>query len=265
MLGFTLLLTVVVALLLSYSPTDQGERAWRHPSQGGKRTTGGSRRQRLQQSLVVAQIAVSVVLLTGAGLLTRTMQRLSVVDDGLTGDNLLTLQVPPDYTQPQTMSVALYERIQSQVAAIPGVKEVALGSTVPLRSEQFALDIKAEGRPLAPGEAQPRAEGRTRRRTISGSPHPLLKGREFQSTDREGSDSCHTEQDPRRPALPGPGGGGPRVAWTGEVLKFIGIPENSGAPSSVWSATPRTVASTPRRLRFYSARSRKPRCSPAVS
>src|SRR6185436_11974163 len=98
---------------------------------GGKRTTGGVRRQRLQQGLVVAQIAVSVVLLTGAGLLTRTMQRLSVVNDGLTGGNRLTLSIPPDYTQPHDKSVALYEKIQSEVAALPGVKAVGLGSTVP--------------------------------------------------------------------------------------------------------------------------------------
>lgn len=228
-LGFTLLLTVVVALLLSYVPRLTRENALGATlSQGGKRTTGGSRRQRLQQTLVVAQIAVSVVLLTGAGLLTRTMQRLSVVDDGLTGDNLLTLQVPPDYTQPQTMSVALYERIQSQVAAIPGVKEVALGSTVPLRSEQFALDIKAEGRPLTPGEAQPHAEGRTAAPDyfrISGI--PLLKGREFQSTDRKGSELVVILNKTLADQLfPGQEAVGRRVAWTGEVLKFIGIPEN---------------------------------------
>jgi putative ABC transport system permease protein len=225
-LGFTLLLTLIVALLLSYAPRLTKEHALGATlAMGGKRTTSGGRRQRLQQTLVVAQIAVSVVLLTGAGLLTRTMQRLSVVDDGLTGGNLLTLQVPPDYTQLHDKSVALYERIQAQVATIPGVLEVGLGSTVPLRSELFALDIKAEGRALSPGEAQPHAEGRTAAPDyfrIAGI--PLLKGREFQSTDRTGSGLVVILNKTLADQLfPGQDAVGRRVAWTGEVLKFIGV------------------------------------------
>jgi len=225
-LAFTLALTLVVAVLLSYAPKLAGEHALGATlAAGGKRTTGGVRRQRLQSALVVAQIAVSVVLLTCAGLLTRTMQRLSVVDTGLKGGNLLTLQVPPDYTQPHDASVALYERIQSQVAALPGVNGVGLGSTVPLRSELFALDIKAEGRAMAPGEAQPHAEGRT------ASPEyfrtagiPLLKGREFSSTDRAGSQLVVILNKTLAERLfPGVDPVGRRVAWTGEVLKFIGV------------------------------------------
>jgi putative ABC transport system permease protein len=225
-LGFTLALTLVVAVLLSYAPKLAREHALGATlAAGGKRTTGNLRRQRLQQTLVVAQIAVSVVLLTGAGLLTRTMQRLSVVDTGLRGGNVLTLEVPPDYTQPHDAAVALYERIQSQVAALPGVKGVGLGSTVPLRSERFALDIKAEGRALAPNEAQPHAEGRT------ASPEyfrtagiPLLKGREFSSTDRAGSPLVVILNRTLAERLfPGVDAVGRRVAWTGEVLKFIGV------------------------------------------
>jgi putative ABC transport system permease protein len=225
-LAFTLGLTLLVAVLLSYAPRLAKENALSTTlAAGGKRTTGGVKRQRLQQTLVVAQIAVSVVLLTGAGLLTRTMQRLSVVDTGLTGGNRLTLEVPPDYTQPHEKSVALYEQIQRQVAALPGVKAVGLGSTVPLRSEQFALDINAEGRTLSLGEPQPHAEGRT------ASPEyfrtagiPLLKGREFLSTDRTGSGLVVILNKTLANRLfPGQDAVGRRVAWTGEVLKFTGI------------------------------------------
>jgi predicted permease len=153
------------------------------------------------------------------------MQRLSVVDTGLTEGNLLTLEVPPDYTQRHDAAVALYEKIQSQVAAIPGVKGVGLGSTVPLRSELFSLDLKAEGRPVAPGEPMPHAEGRT------ASPEyfrtagiPLLKGREFSSTDRAGSPLVVILNKTLADRLfPGQDPIGRRVAWTGEVLKFIGV------------------------------------------
>jgi putative ABC transport system permease protein len=225
-LAFTLALTLVVTVLLSYAPRLAGERTLGATlAAGGKRTTGGVKRQRLQSTLVVAQIAVSVVLLTGAGLLTRTMQRLSVVNDGLTGGNRLTLEVPPDYTQPHEKSVALYQRIQNRVAAIPGVKDVGLGSTVPLRSERFALDIKAEGRPVSPGEPMPHAEGRTASpEYFRAAGIPLLKGREFASTDRTGTGLVVILNKTLADRLfPGVDPIGRRVAWTGEVLKFIGV------------------------------------------
>ena len=77
-LGFTLLLSLIVAVLLSYAPKLAKEgslAAW--VAAGVNRMSAGVKRQRLQRGLVVAQIAVSVILLTGAGLLTRTMLQLS--------------------------------------------------------------------------------------------------------------------------------------------------------------------------------------------
>src|ERR1044071_1813409 len=122
-LAFTLGLTLVVAVLLSYAPRLAGEHALGASlAAGGRRTTGGRRRPRVPHTPVGGGVAVSGVPRTAPGLLTRTMQRLSVVNTGLTGGNLLPLEVPPDYTQPHDKSVALYERIQSQVAALPGVK-----------------------------------------------------------------------------------------------------------------------------------------------
>ena len=223
---FTLAVTVGVALLLSYAPRFTRERGLSAAlAAGGRRTTGGGHRQRLQQSLVVAQIAVSVVLLTGAGLLTRTMQRLSVVDTGLKGENALTLEVPPDYTKPQPENVARYERIQSQLANLPGVTEVGLGSTVPLRSEQFSLDVKAEGRAVQPGEPIPHAEGRTASpEYFEAAGIPVIKGRNFTATDRRDSPLVviinHTLAER---LFPGQDPIGRRVAWTGDVLRFIGI------------------------------------------
>src|SRR6185369_14219216 len=65
---------------------------------GSVKTSGSARRKRLQQALVVAQVAVSVVLLSGAGLLVRSMLRLAAVDPGLNPKNVLTMEVPLDYT-----------------------------------------------------------------------------------------------------------------------------------------------------------------------
>ena len=197
-------------------------RAWPRAAAG---PPAGPGTRRLQQTLVVAQIAVSVVLLTGAGLLTRTMLRLSEVDTGLSGGNALTLEVPPDYTKPHDDNVARYERIQSELANLPGVKEVGLGSTVPLRSERFSLDIKGEGYVVQPGEPMPHAEGRTASpEYFEAAGIPLLEGRAFNATDRAGSPLVVIlNQTLAERLFPGQDPIGRRVAWTGDVLRFIGV------------------------------------------
>ncbi|HKG94447.1 MAG TPA: ABC transporter permease [Gemmatimonadaceae bacterium] len=138
-LGFTLLLTLAVAVLLSYAPTLAKEGAIGSlVAAGASRVSGGLRRQRLQRGLVVAQIAVSVMLLTGAGLLTRTMLQLSEVNTGLQSEEVLTMELPIDYGSRSDDDVrAMYDRMRLEVGAIPGVREVGLGSTMPLRSTQF--------------------------------------------------------------------------------------------------------------------------------
>jgi predicted permease len=228
-LAFTLLLSFAVAVLLSFAPTLAKEGslgAW--ISSGMNRMTGSAKRQRLQRGLVVAQIAVSVMLLTGAGLLTRTMLRLSEVNTGLTTENVLTMEVPLDFGQRKDEDArALFDRMRLEIGAIPGVKDVGIGSTVPLRSTQFQLDVKAESYQMANGEAQPHAELRSADPGyFRASGIPLLKGREFATTDAQNTqlvvvinktlaDKFFPNRDPI----------GQRISWTGEVLKFIGMKE----------------------------------------
>jgi len=226
-LGFTSALVLIVAVILSYAPKLASESTIAAQiAAGTKRTTAGSRRQRLQQALVVAQIAVSVMLLTGAGLLTRTMQRLSMVDPGLDPENVLTMEVPVDFGAESTeLVVARFQQMQGELAAIPGVRQVAFGSTMPLRSAGFMLEVKAQDRPVAAGEATPRAEYRTTSPDyFSAAGIPLLRGRDFSVTDRLGgarvvilnqtlADRLFPDEDPI----------GRRVAWTGSVLEFIPV------------------------------------------
>jgi predicted permease len=226
-LGFTLALSLVVAVLLAFAPTLAKEgRLGGLIAAGASRVSGGLRRQRLQRSLVVAQVAVSVVLLAAAGLLTRTMLRLSDVQTGLNTEDVLTMEVPiAGAGRSDADAKALYERMRLEIGAIPGVKEVGVGSTIPLRSNEFQLDIKAEGRPVAAGEAMPRAEFRTASpEYFRAAGIPLLRGREFTTTDRDSAarvvilnqtlaSRLFGDRDPI----------GQRVAWTGEVLKFISV------------------------------------------
>ena len=226
-LGFTVALAVAVALLLSYAPTLTKEGAlgsWL--AAGASRASTSLRKQRLQRGLVVAQIAVSVILLTGAGLLTRTMLELSEVDTGLKAEEVLTMELPIDYgARSDADTRAMYDRMRLEVGAIPGVREVGIGSNMPLKSSQFQLDVKAEGRALAAGEPMPRAEFRTASpEYFQASGIPLLKGREFTATDRAGSPLVVILNKTLADKLfPGRDPIGQRVAWTGDVLRFIGV------------------------------------------
>ena len=232
-LAFMLALSVTVALLLSFMaslPKEGSFASW--ISAGVQRMSGGLRRQRLQRGLVVAQIAVSVVLLAGAGLLTRTMIQLSRVDTGLRTEEVLTMPVslltPTQLlTDPAADGAAKerYDRMRREVRALPGVTEVGVGSPMPLRSSDFRLEVKAEGRALRVGEAMPRAEVRTADPAFfRAAGIPLIAGREFATTDQKGSgrvviinqtlaDQLYRGQDPI----------GQRLAWTGDVLRFSPI------------------------------------------
>jgi predicted permease len=105
------------------------------------------------------------------------------------------------------------------------VSEVAVGSTMPLRSTQVQLDVKAEGRAPASGEAMPRAEFRTASpEYFRAAGIPLVAGREFAETDRGGSGLVVILNRTLAERLfPGRDPIGQRVAWTGDVLRFIGV------------------------------------------
>jgi predicted permease len=226
-LGFTVLVTVLVAILLAYAPRLAREGAlasW--VASGVSRVSGGLKRQRLQRSLVVAQVAVSVILLSCAGLLTRTMLELSDVNPGLSADEVLTMEVPLSAgPRSDAETKSLYDRIRLEVGALPGVETVGLGSVMPLRAAGFQLEVKAENRPLAPGEPMPRAEFRTADPDyFRAAGIPLLKGRTFTTMDRDSAARVVIINETLAKTLfPNDEPINRRIAWTGDVLRFIPV------------------------------------------
>ncbi|MDP1857902.1 MAG: ABC transporter permease [Gemmatimonadaceae bacterium] len=229
-LAFTLALSVAVALLLSFVASLPKEGTFASISAGARRTTGSLRKHRLQRALVVAQIAVSVVLLAGAGLLTRTMIQLSEVSTGLRTEEVLTIPLPlmdPARLSPEADAAnkQLYGRMQQELRALPGVIEVGIGSTMPLRRTLLDFDVKAEGKSLAPGEAVPNADFRTASpEYFRAAGIPLLEGREFSTTDVPGTGRVAIiNQTLADKFFPGEDPLGKRIAFTGEVLRFTPI------------------------------------------
>jgi predicted permease len=232
-LGFMLLLSLGVALLLSYLaalPREGRFSSW--ILAGGNRASGSVRKHRLQRGLVVVQVAVSVVLLAGAGLLTRTMMQLSELATGLRSEEILTMEVnlltPNELLSKPGADAAAkvrYEEMRSRIAALPGVTDVGLGYPVPLRGAEAGFEVKAEGKTVAVGEAPPHADLRT------ADPHffhaagiPLIAGRAFETTDGPMSAKVVVvNQALVNRLFPNDDPIGKRIAWTGEMLKYAPI------------------------------------------
>jgi predicted permease len=226
-LGVSLATAIAAAIVLSFVPRVSSESGLAGAlTGGGRKTTAGRAQQRLQRGLVISQLAVCVVLLTAAGLLVRTMTALQSVETGVTAESALTLEIPNDSeTMSQAEKLGAYERIRDAVAALPGVQTVALGSNVPLRQTFFVLEVKAEGRPVPPGEATPRATYKTAEPDyFRAAGIPLLAGRPFATTDRRDTEKVVIlNQSLAERLFPGMDPIGRRIAWTGQVLEFIPV------------------------------------------
>jgi predicted permease len=227
-LGFALALAVAVAVVLSFlSPLSREGSFGTRMAGAAWRMSGSLRQKRLQRALVVAQIVVSVVLLAGAGLLTRTLARLSQVETGLSTEQVLTMQVPlltsNEARDPAADAWAKqrYEEMRREVAALPGVVEVGVGSPAPLRRSSVVFEVEAEGRRPVPGEAVPRAELRTvGPEYFRAAGIPVHRGRPFAASDdaRAGKVVIVNQTFADR-LFPGEDPVGRRVAWTGAILK----------------------------------------------
>ena len=132
---------------------------------------------RLQQSLVVAEVALATVLLVSAGLLTRTMQQLNAVDPGFDPDGVIAVRFAPNSFDIRRLGFeqrigAYHARLQEQLASIPGVESVALTSTMPYSGDRASNDVEPEGHTPAPGEVMD-----AERRIVSASYFDVMRMR----------------------------------------------------------------------------------------
>lgn len=228
-LAFTLGLSIGLALLLSFVASLPKEGTFGSWISAGMRSVGGGlKKHRLQRALVAVQVAVSVVLLSGAGLLTRTLIQLSDVSTGLATEDVLTIPLPltiPKGPDASAQTRTSYERMQREIAALPGVITVGIGSTMPLKNSGITLDLKAEGKVPAPNEPIPSGDWRTASpEYFRAAGIPLIKGRFFDETDREGSPKVVIiNQTLADKFFPGEDPLGKRIAWTGDVLRFTPV------------------------------------------
>ena len=156
-LGWSLLLAIVCGLLVGVLPALQATRTDPHESLKADARTGGSRGgRRVRHVLVVAELALSVVLLLGAGLLMRSFLNLQRVDRGFDPSGVLTMRLTlPRERYPGDAAGAFFDQLSERLAALPGVRAVAAASQFP-PSGTFTTQFALEGAP-ASGQTMPTA------------------------------------------------------------------------------------------------------------
>ena len=154
-LMFTVITSVLTGLVFGLAPALQLSKpnlaSWLRE---GRSSGASASRNRLRGTLVVAEVAMTLVLLVCAGLLIRTVMRLRNVDAGFNPSNVLTMNIGLPgikYPKPENV-VSFYKQATDRIAALPGVKAAGITSVLPLSDNFDGRGLAVEDHPKPPGE-----------------------------------------------------------------------------------------------------------------
>jgi predicted permease len=187
-LAFTVMLSLLSGLLFGIMPALRASSDLEHTLRAGARGTVGGSGQRLRSGLVVAEVALAVILVIGAGLATKSFARLSSVDSGFQPSSALvvTMSVPGRYTTREAAQ-DYYYRVLDAVRTVPGVQAAGSVRDLPLRGNGEMV------RPTVPGMTMPPGEGPAAQMHHVSTDYfkalgvPIRGGRSFEMTDRAGA------------------------------------------------------------------------------
>ncbi|MEK6287808.1 MAG: ABC transporter permease [Acidobacteriota bacterium] len=188
-LGFTFAVSLATGLLFGLAPALRATKVDLTPAlKDNARSVTGGTRSILTKSLIIVQVAMSLVLLVGAGLFVRTLRNLQNVDIGFNRENLLLFSVEPGlngYDRPQMAQ--LYRRMTERLEAVPGVRSASV-SLIPLLSGQAqtrSIDVQGNtSQPTDNNDAKVNTVGAHFFETIE---MPILLGRGLSERDEETS------------------------------------------------------------------------------
>lgn len=156
-LAFAAAITVATTILFGIVPAIGAARAGAAEALRGGHRAGGSRKHALaQQTMVVVEVALCLVLLASAGLLMRSFHRLFEVNPGFRTERLVTLRIglPVNYDSDASVNT-FYGQVQDRLSVLPGVRAATIASQLPITGGEGNGDIAIEGRPSAEGELAP--------------------------------------------------------------------------------------------------------------
>ena len=187
--SYALGIALVAALIVGVSPAlrASGTNVNVMLREGGRGDSLGAARHRLRSVLVVAQLAVSLVLLIAAGLFVRSLWHVQQMYLGFDPNNVLNVTLDPHgigYDEPRTRG--FYREFEARVRALAGVQSVALASSVPMGITQEPRGLYIEGHPLASGQQPPQVLlNRVDPPYFEMMRISLLRGRGFAETDNQ--------------------------------------------------------------------------------
>ncbi len=187
-LAFTIGISLLTGLIFGTAPAVLGSRVevGNALKEGGRDNTKGARTRKLRNALVVSEVALSLVLLIGSGLLIRSFVGLLAVDKGFAAERVVNLDVNIGSRQTDRAQQIQFARsILRRLRALPGVESAGVGSDLPLDDNDTDGTVSVEGRSYPPG-GQPTAHKRMADedyfRVIG---IPLRKGRYFTEFDTD--------------------------------------------------------------------------------
>jgi putative ABC transport system permease protein len=187
-LAFTLLLSLFTSFIFGLAPALQASKLDLNETlkEGGRGNSGGSKQNRLRSWLVVTEVALALVLLIAAGLMTKSFLRLQSVSPGFNPENLITLemQLPESKYADKDRQAIFQKQLVQRIAQIPGVQAVGTVDNLPFSGNEANFGFTIEGQPPLNAAERPRAFLRNVSPNYFESMEiPLRKGRTFADSD----------------------------------------------------------------------------------
>jgi putative ABC transport system permease protein len=185
---FTIAIALVTGILFGLVPAFAATRELSDAlKEGGRGAVTVRSGARVRGSLIVAELALAVMLLAGAGLLMRSFARLESVDPGFNPEQTLTfeLTLPGVRYAEDDRRIALFDSLLPKLRSLPGVRSAEAAMALPLSGTNFNISFTVAGRPPVPPAQEPAMEVRvTTPGYFTSLGIPLLRGRLFSETDR---------------------------------------------------------------------------------
>ena len=220
-------LALAASVLLAFVPRLPSSDATHGFGLGGSglRITGATNRR--LRIFAMVQIAASFILLSGAGMLLKTLITLQSAERGFQTTNVLAVNIPVvSFNRKPEQIRDFYRQLQAEVLTMPGVQFAAMGSTVPWRDPGFGqgLAFAAEGKRNANPQDDPHAKSRTASPGFFATLDiPIIAGRDFNDGDRLGSELVVIiNKKLANELFPGQDPLNHHLQWTDGLMKFIG-------------------------------------------
>ncbi len=190
-LGFTFAASVLTGILFGLAPALQISRPDVQEAirETGRGTSGSRRQSRFRQALIVVEVALSVVLLAGAGLLFRSFMRLQSVDAGFKSEKVLTARLTPagQNFPDRAARGKFYDQVVQKLSTVPGVADAGLINTLVLEKGPTS-GFRVEGRPVTTPDKWPSVNYRVvSPNYFHAMSIPVLQGRAYNDRDVEGA------------------------------------------------------------------------------